>query len=84
MDGDGRQDLVISETLEGTGVLEVFLGDGAGGFALAHGGRAILTREGGLPLGVALGDLNGDRREDVATALGTRAIVLRGDGSGGL
>ena len=61
MDGDGRQDLVISETLEGTGVLEVLLGNGAGGFALAPGGRAIVTQEGGLPLGVALGDLNGDR-----------------------
>ena len=80
MDGDGRQDLVISETLEGTGVLEVLLGDGAGGFALAPGGRAIVTQEGGLPLGVALGDLNGDDRQDVASALGARALVLRGDG----
>jgi hypothetical protein len=84
LDGDGRQDVVVAETLEGTGELEVLLGDGAGGFARAPGGLATLTSDGGLPRGVALGDFNGDGKQDVASALGKRARVLRGDGHGGL
>ena len=84
MTADHRPDLVIAETLEGTSVVEVLLGDGAGGFALAPGGRAKLADDKGLPRGVAVADVNGDGRLDVATGLGRQAFVLRGDGQGGL
>jgi uncharacterized protein YfaP (DUF2135 family) len=84
MNGDQMLDLVIAETLEGTGVLEVLLGDGAGGFARAPGGLVKVTDDQGLPRGVAVADLNGDGKLDVASGLGRRALVLRGDGQGGL
>lgn len=84
---DGKQDLVAATVVvpegDGTGA-GVLLGDGAGGFARAPGGIAKVTDDKGAPSGVALGDLNGDGRQDVASALGTRALVLRGDGHGGL
>jgi FG-GAP-like repeat/IPT/TIG domain len=84
LNGDGKEDLVAAQTLEGTGELEVLLGDGAGGFAGAPAGDVIVSNNGGPPSGVVLGDFNGDGRQDVASALGTRALVLRGDGKGGL
>ncbi len=84
LNGDGRQDLTLTETLEGTGELEVLLGDGAGGFSLAPGGRVVVTNDEGAPSGVALADVNGDGRRDAVSALGTSALVLRGDGQGGL
>ena len=83
LNGDGNEDLVAAETLEGTGELEVLLGDG-GGFAGAPGGDVVITNNGGPPSGLALGDFDGDGRQDVASALGMRALVLRGDGKGGL
>jgi hypothetical protein len=44
----------------------------------------IVTNREPAPRGVALGDFNGDGRQDVASAVGTMALVLRGDGHGGL
>jgi len=84
MNEDDRLDLVVTEALEGTGVVEVLLGDGAGGFARAPGGLVRLTEDQDQPFGLAVVDVNGDDRLDVATSLGRRMFVLRGDGQGGL
>jgi hypothetical protein len=84
MNADLRPDLMITETLEGTSMVEVLLGDGTGGFTFAPGGRVNLAEDKGLPNGLAVGDVNGDGRLDVVTSLGRRAYVLRGDGQGGL
>ncbi len=79
MNGDGRQDLVSAQRLEGVGEIAVLLGDGSGVFA---GGRRLrIDRE---TLCVTLGDANGDGRQDVVSAKGSVVIVLRGDGRGGL
>jgi len=83
INGDGKLDIVISSTdIPGTlsGGLTVLLGDGQGGFAL---GAQVAT--GSSPATLAVGDLNGDGRADVAVPnyySGTVSIVL-GDGSGG-
>lgn len=79
LNADGKPDLVTAETLEGTGNLDVFLGDGGGDFSTRRGRR--IARE---ITCVALGDVNGDRRQDVVTAAGSSVLVLRGDGHGGL
>ncbi len=71
VNGDGRKDLAIS----GGSVLNVFLGDGAGGF----GQPSAFS----IPFGLnfQLVDLNGDSRLDVASALNQGngvAILLNG------
>jgi FG-GAP-like repeat/IPT/TIG domain/FG-GAP repeat len=79
MNGDGRQDLVTAQRLEGSGQVGVLLGDGSGGFAPGADVRTI--RE---IFGVALGDFDGDGRLDVASTQQAVAIILRGDDLGGL
>jgi FG-GAP-like repeat/IPT/TIG domain len=78
LNGDGRQDVVTAESLEGS-ALGALLGNGSGGFT-AGPGVGLGDRE---VIGVTLGDFDGDGRLDTAGA-GERAIVvLRGDGRGG-
>jgi hypothetical protein len=72
VDGDGNADFATTHG-EGT----VYLGDGRGGFTLA---------DDGLPTpvwrhGVALGDVNGDGRDDLAFATSSGARVYTWDGS---
>ena len=81
LNGDGRQDLVTAQRLEGSGELGVLLGDGSGGFTGAAGGGRRISRE---VFCVALGDVSGDGRQDVVSAKGSMVIVLRGNGRGGL
>jgi hypothetical protein len=81
LNGDGVQDLVTAQRLEGTGQLEVLLGDGSGDFTPGVGGSVRIDREVSC---VALADINGDGRQDVVSAKGMSALILRGDGQGGL
>ena len=75
--GDGRQDLVTAQRLEGRGEIGLLLGDGAGVFHGAAEGGMQISRE---VFCVAFGDLNGDGKQDVLSAKGSAVIVLRGDG----
>jgi hypothetical protein len=72
-DRDGRTDLVMG--LAPSSVC-IFLGDGAGNFRRAPGSPIAVGRG---PWGIAIGDLNGDRRTDVVTANsndGTMSVLL--------
>jgi hypothetical protein len=80
MDGDGRVDLLAvlrGNTSDGVGV---FRGNGDGTFQAV---QVTTTRAG--PLGLAIGDLNGDGRLDFATAHpdGSELSLFLGDGRGG-
>jgi VCBS repeat protein len=61
LNGDGRPDLVVTDTVGSVAL--AFVGDGEGGVALA---RTLSV--GGTPRGIALADVNGDGRLDVVTA----------------
>jgi hypothetical protein len=77
--GDGKQDLALPNNVEEGGTVSVLLGDGAG-----HFGAARSSFAGGYPLSVAVGDFNGDGRQDLAvtnTATDDVSILL-GDGTG--
>jgi len=78
--GDGAQDLVTAQRLEGNGNVGALLGDGAGGFASDSFKDARLERS---TYRLALADVNGDIMPDVITATGRKVVVLRGDGLGG-
>jgi hypothetical protein len=80
--GDGRADLAVAnEALPNTasGNVSVLLGDGSGGFA-----AAVNFGVGAFPYSVAVGDFNGDGKQDlaVANAGSANVSVLLGDGSG--
>lgn len=77
--GDGKQDLALPNNKEDGGTVSVLLGDGAG-----HFGTARSSFAGGYPQSVAVGDFNGDGRQDLAvtnTATDDVSILL-GDGTG--
>ena len=84
LNGDGHQDLAITSH-DSYGVV-VMLGDGKGGLALARN-SPIVMKEGRHPHthGLALGDLNGDRKLDLITVNSTEndVSVAFGDGGGG-
>src|SRR5205085_736599 len=65
----------------GSSNVMVLLGDGTGGFSPV--GTPIATGSG--PFSIAVGDFNGDGKQDLATANGGSGdvTVLLGDGSGG-
>jgi hypothetical protein len=60
VDGDGRTDLVVADSVAGS--VSVFPGDGAGGLLAPSEWKA-----GGEALGLYLGDLDGDGDLDIAT-----------------
>jgi hypothetical protein len=61
--GDGAIDLIELIVLNSTLTVGVLLGDGAGAFT-----PPVTATVGSLPLGVAVGDFNGDGLTDAATA----------------
>ena len=82
--GDGMQDLVVANHAGSTGHgVWILLGDGAGNFS-----AATYFEAGGFPTSVAVGDFNGDGKQDLATANLTSAFesdnvsVFLGDGAG--
>jgi hypothetical protein len=80
VNGDGRLDIVVANP--GNNVVNVLLGQAGGVFATP---TSYPTANGLGPLGVALGDLNGDGRLDIITAgLSSNTVsVLSGQTGGG-
>ncbi len=77
--GDGKQDLAIANNADNT--VTVLLGNGSGGFTPAAGSPFA----GGLgPYSIAVTDVNGDGKLDLAVAGATNGdvTVLLGDGTG--
>jgi alpha-tubulin suppressor-like RCC1 family protein len=81
--GDGKQDLAVANDAAGTGAtVSVLLGDGAGSFAPASGSPVSV---GTNPLSLAVGDFNGDGKQDLAVLTpfaGDTVTVLLGNGNG--
>jgi hypothetical protein len=77
---DGKTDLVVT-SFTGNAV-SIFLGDGAGAFTAAAG--SPVTTDFG-PISIAVADLNGDGRQDLAVAnlVGPNISILLGNGAGG-
>jgi subtilisin-like proprotein convertase family protein len=80
--GDGKLDLTTANW--GSSNVTVLLGNGSGGFSPASGSPFAV---GSYPYSVAVGDFNGDGKQDLTTAnywsYSNNATVLLGDGSGG-
>jgi FG-GAP-like repeat len=88
MNGDGIPDIVAPPNRLGNGKLRIWIGDGKGGFSdwpitFSEDGKtaARFTVDYG---GVAVGDIDGDGKADVAVAShSSGVVVLYGDGKGG-
>ena len=77
---DGKQDLAAVNNISFN--VTVLMGDGSGGFSPASGSPFAV---GGGPESIAIGDFNGDGKQDLVTTNGytNNVTVLLGDGSGG-
>ena len=77
---DGKQDFAVANFGFTDRSISVRLGDGLGGF-----GSATTVSVGGVPQGLAIGDLNNDGVQDIATAnSGSDSVSIRlGNGTGG-
>ncbi len=80
LDGDGRPDLVVTFEDGGPGALDVLLSNGGAAFA-----PPVRYQAGPDPREVALGDLNGDGKLDIAVTNQVGGVsVLLNDGKGAL
>ena len=78
--GDGKQDLAVANFLGYyANNVSILLGDGAGNFSAATNFSA-----GNDPISVAVGDFNGDGKQDLAVAndSSNNVSILLGDGAG--
>jgi len=77
---DGKQDIAVSNIFSGSNTVSIRLGDGAGGFS-----GTTEVSVGSTPYSVAVGDFNGDGKQDLAVAnAGSNTVSIRlGDGAGG-
>jgi hypothetical protein len=84
VNGDGRPDLVVpvADSSGRITVIEIVLGDGSGGFTEAPGSPISVLA--GSALSVAVADLDGDGKPDLAVANTQRneISILSGDGTG--
>lgn len=81
LSSDAKPDLVVANETDYT--VTVLLGDGTGGFSPAPGSPVAVGQR---PWHVAVGDLNGDSKLDLAVAnsMENSVSVLLGNGAGGL
>ena len=77
--GDGRADLAVTDDTSNT--VTVLVGNGNGTFTLAPGAPFAL---GSTPNSLAVGDFNGDGRQDLAVTTATGVSVLLGHSDGTL
>ena len=63
IDGDGKMDVVVCDNVGQASGVNILKGNGDGTFQ-----KAVLYSGGQSPIALAVGDFNGDGREDVATA----------------
>ncbi len=75
---DGVQDLVTVNSNSAN--LSILLGDGFGGFGTPT--NFTVGSVGNGPYSIAVGDFNGDGKEDLATIRGGSVWILLGDGAG--
>jgi hypothetical protein len=80
LSGDGKLDLAVTNFHSND--VTIFLGNGLGGFSQAAGSPVAV---GTSPGSVAIGDLNGDAKADVAVAnsASNNVTILLGNGAGG-
>lgn len=81
--GDGHQDLAVASSDSGFSSVTILLGNGSGGFSPASGSPITV---GNGTNNVAVGDFNGDGRQDLAVSSsgsGGLMTILLGNGSGG-
>jgi hypothetical protein len=71
LDGDGRLDLVVSNT--GSGDISIFIQDHANPGTFLP---AVVMPVGGHPDGLAIGDLNGDGKPDIVVATGSSNLAV--------
>ena len=79
--GDGKQDFAVANWAIGAGTtVSIRLGNGSGGFS-----SAANVTVGTAPISIAIGDFNGDGKQDLAVANdGSSTVSIRlGNGSGG-
>lgn len=75
LNGDGKQDLAVSNP--GANNISILLGNGVGGF-----GAAINHGAGDYPYSLAFGDFNGDGKQDLAVGNSDDVSILFGNGMG--
>ncbi len=81
-DFDGDGDVDVCATHDDVGMIDVLLNDGRGGFRKSAGSPLRVE----APVwGIAVADLNGDGKADLALGVagGSRPVVMVGDGKGG-